>query len=155
MKAIAARWRNRRWLMAVAVAGVVVGGCDGVSLAGPTRESNLQVQGTVRDAVTGAPIANARVSVAVTEGYVPTELTSVRTDAEGRYTLTYRLRNVATDREFGDTCTIWHKDRSTSVWIRAVADGYWLWADSSEDGAPALRCVDAVQIIDLKLRSAP
>jgi len=147
--------RSRQWLMTVGVAGLLVAGCEGVGLVGPTREASLQVQGTVRDAVSGAPIVNARVSVTVSEGYGSTDLASVRTDAEGRYTLTYRLKRVATDREFGDTCTIWQKDRSSSVWIRAVADGYWLRADSGEDGAPALRCTDAVQTIDLNLRLAP
>jgi hypothetical protein len=146
---------NRLWLTALGVIGALAGGCEGLSLAGPTRESNLQVQGTVRDAVSGAPVANAKVSVAIIDSYVAKDLTSVRTDAEGRFTLTYRLKNVATDKEFGDTCTIWYKDWSTTVSIRAVADGYWLWAESGEDGAPALRCVDAVQIIDLKLRPAP
>ncbi|MBA2670755.1 MAG: carboxypeptidase regulatory-like domain-containing protein [Gemmatimonadetes bacterium] len=148
--------RYHRWLSTAGVViAVLLGGCDGVGFVSPEGDVTLQIQGTVRDAVSNAPIMNARVSVAVTEGYVGKDLTNVRTDAEGRYALTYRLMSVATERQFRDNCTIWHKGNTTGVWVRAVSDGSGVWADSGEDGAPALRCTDALQTIDLRLRVTP
>lgn len=132
-----------------ALLAALLNACEGVSFAAPEGEVALQVQGTVRDAASGAPIPNAKVSV-VGEFYI--ELASVRTDAEGRYSLTHRLNHVATDEEFRDSCTIWDDDTTMSVGIRVDAAGYPVWAADGTDGVPALRCTDELQTMHFKLQ---
>jgi hypothetical protein len=135
------------------ILAAVTGGCDGIGIAAPETTVNLRIEGSVRDAGSGAPLADAKVAV-VRLGYGWTELASVRTDAQGRYSLTYRLRRVATDREFRDGCTIWYKNTSTSVGIKSEAPGY-LWGSDGLDGAPQLRCTNELQIIDLLMTRLP
>jgi hypothetical protein len=135
------------------ILAAVTGGCNGIGIAAPEATVNLRVEGSVRDAVSGVPLADAKVAV-VRLGYGWTELASVRTDAQGRYLLTYRLRHVATDREFRDGCTIWYKSTSTSVGIMSEAPGY-LWGSDGSDGAPRLRCINELQNIDLVMIRLP
>jgi hypothetical protein len=148
--------QTRRSLAAAAVCfvlAVMTGGCDGIGIAAPEATVTLRIEGIVRDASSRAPLADAKVAV-VRLGYGWTELASVRTDAQGRYSLTYRLRHVATDREFRDGCTIWYNNTSTSVGIMSEAPGY-LWGSDGSDGAPRLRCINELQNIDLLMTRLP
>lgn len=130
------------------LAAAALGGC-GIELAAPETTVHLHVEGTVLDSETGAPIAGARVALARL-WYGWTELTSVQTDSEGRYSLSYVLRHVATDEEFGDDCTVWHDDTGKSVGLVPHAPGY-LWGSDGSDGSPRLRCTNGLQIIDLRM----
>jgi hypothetical protein len=127
---------------------VLFGGC-GLSIVSPETTVDLRVQGVVRAASSGESVPNATVSLTRTEDYSWVDLTSVVTDAEGRYSLTYRLRHVATDPEFAGSCTVWHDDTSTSVELLAQAEGFAL-AFPGDQGA-RLRCTDALQTIDLTM----
>jgi hypothetical protein len=127
---------------------VLFGGC-GVSIVSPETTVDLRVQGVVRAASSGAPVPNARVSLTRSEDYGWIDLTSVVADAEGRYSLTYHLRHVATDPEFAGSCTVWHDDTSTSVELIAQAEGFAL-AFPGDQGA-RLRCTDSLQTIDLTM----
>lgn len=144
---------TRSWKSACTCALLIalLAGCEGISLAAPEGEVTLQVQGTVRDAASGAPIANAKVAV-VRLAYGWTDLASVRTDAEGRYSLTHHLRHVATDEEFRDSCTIWHNDTSTSVGMHVQASSYSMWAADGMNGVPMLRCTNELQTMHFQLR---
>ena len=126
-------------------------GACGLSLAEPETDVTLQISGSVRDAVSGGPIAGA--TVAVTTGFFGTgDLASVRTEADGRYVLTYHLRHVATDKELSGSCTIWDGDTSRGVSVYATAPGYGPRAESGADGVPALACRGEAQTFDFKLK---
>lgn len=120
--------------------------CEGLSLAAPEGEATLQVQGTVRDAASGAPVANAKVAIVV--GW--SDLATARTDTEGRYSLTHRLKHVARDREFRDSCHIWLNDTAHSVTMDVEATGYPSWA--ALEASAVLRCTDELQTMHFRLR---
>lgn len=127
---------------------VLFGAC-GVDIVSPETTVDLRVQGVVRAASSGEAVANATVSLTRNEDYVWTALTSVVTDAEGRYSLTYHLRHVATDPEFAGSCTVWHDDTSTSVDLLAQAEGFA--SGIPGDQGSRLRCTNELQTIDLTL----
>ncbi|HUQ47930.1 MAG TPA: carboxypeptidase-like regulatory domain-containing protein [Gemmatimonadaceae bacterium] len=127
-----------------------LGGC-GLSLASPEGDVNLQISGSVKDAVSGSPIAGA--SVVVTTGFFGSgDLTSVSTGADGRYVLTYHLRHVATDKELSDGCNVWDGDTSRNVSVYATAPGYGLRAETGADGVAPLQCTGNPQTFDFRLR---
>lgn len=132
------------------VAAFQLAGCGIVGIASPEGKASLHVQGSVRDAVTGSPIADAKVSLVMFVSGWP-ELKSVRTGSDGNYVLTYDVRHVVTDEGFEDGCDVWQNDFTTSLGIQVVATGYPAWASDGSDGTPSLRCIDAPQTLDFKL----
>jgi 5-hydroxyisourate hydrolase-like protein (transthyretin family) len=129
---------------------LALSGCDGIGISAPTKTVRLNITGMVTDAATGSPVAGAKV--ALTLDLWVQEIASVVTDSNGRYALTHTLRQVATDRELRDPCHVWTDDRARSVnlTVDAEAQGYAPHYDGLY-GAPALRCVDILQVIDLAL----
>lgn len=147
-------WANAvRLTGALALAASLFAGCKGLGIASPEGEVTLRVQGIVRDALTDTHIPNAKVAVARWEApYGYTELASVRTDAEGRYSLTHRLSHVVTETQFADSCSVWYRDTTTDVEIQAEAAGYLTWQLNGFDAVPALRCTSELQVIELGMR---
>lgn len=125
-------------------------GCD--SLVRPSDTVDLQIQGRVTDAASGSPVSGAKVALVITEDHVWKDLTSVRTDSDGHYAISFRLTRIVTEKQFRDSCNVWGKDGTTGVAVLAQATGFLLWSRSGEDGAPELRCSGEPQLIDLKLR---
>lgn len=145
-------WKHAGTLFgALALTTALFTSCEGLSIASPEGEVTLRVEGFVRDAITAAPIPNARVMVMVTFAYTDNELASVRTDAAGHYSLTYRLRHVVTDEEFEGDCYVWYRDTTVIVEIRAEAAGYRTW-QLGFDAVPELRCTGELQFIEIRMR---
>jgi hypothetical protein len=143
--------RTRLVILAGAAALTLSSGCD--NLVRPSDNVDLQIQGRVTDATSGAPVNGAKVALVVTEDHVSRDLTSVRTDSDGRYAISFRLTKIVTEKQFRDSCSVWGKNGTTDVTMLAQATGFVIWSRSGDDGAPPLRCTGEPQVIDLKLRS--
>jgi 5-hydroxyisourate hydrolase-like protein (transthyretin family) len=142
------RQHLRSTVTLVCLLALALSGCDGIGISAPTKTVQLNLTGRVTDGATGSPIAGARVDLTL-DLWVQ-QVASVATDSDGRYALTHTLRQVATDRELRDGCYVWQGDRARGVHLVAEAQGYLPSYDGS-DGAPALRCVDTPQVINLAL----
>ena len=140
-------WRG---VLISGIAAVQLAGCGVVGIASPEGKASLRLEGTVKDAGTGSPIGNAKVSLVMFVSGWP-ELQSVRTGSDGRYVLTYEVMHVVTDEEFENGCDVWENDETTSLGIQVSANGYSMWASDGVDGTPLLRCIDAPQTLDFRL----
>lgn len=147
---MSAQWVRMGWRGAVisGLAAFQLSACGIVEIASPEGKVSLQVQGTVRDAATGSPIADAKVSLLIL-GLPPRELESVRTGSDGKYLLTYDVKHLVTDEGFD--CDVWENDTTKSLGIQVLANGYPVWASDGNDGTPLLRCIDAPQTLDFRL----
>ena len=122
-----------------------LGGCDH-HITGPAPRVTLEIQGTVRSAITAVPVSGAEVEV----WYCPSLfclnayslLTSASTDGAGRYTLIVPGASL-----IGPRC----------YWAAAVsvrAQGFVEYEVLSPDQLP-IQCVQEPQALDFQLTPAP
>ncbi|MDX1419431.1 MAG: carboxypeptidase-like regulatory domain-containing protein [Rubricoccaceae bacterium] len=132
--------------VAVLTLAVLLAGCDA---AAPSTSVSLRLEGTVRDAATGAAVPGAEVLLyVVNEDLSTTTLARTTADSDGRFTLSHRLEDVATEGELGGACAIWNDGVTAEVSLAASAEGY---ADGRFFSAEPVACTDAAQTVALTL----
>jgi hypothetical protein len=126
--------------------------CDAAGLTGVWRSAGAAIRTPMEFLPAVASRRTSPAKVALTLDLWVQEIASVVTDSNGRDALTHALRQVATDREFRDPCHVWTDGRARCVTLTvdAEAQGYVPHYDGL-NWAPALRCIDILQGIDLAL----
>lgn len=133
--------RRCRWIGAFALVALLLSSCADVSPTASGIDITLRVQGTVRDLASDSLMPNAKVNIGV-----GLTVASVRTDAEGHYSLTLQLRNVTPN------CSgrIWDSTYHLEMYVEA--EGYPLRHSDGSDAAPRPHCTDEPQTLHFKLR---